>query len=986
MPLFGEVITGILSSLVYDGLKRPYRTVRDASVKRKKIGAALEGNALDAQQQKRVKGAFEDLVRVIGGGKGEYTQQVAIFLRELERTAIPEAMQHFALCGRSPQALLPAFESLFSACQPLPFKAAELFDALYTAMKTRIELSVSDPVLLESLQAQGVEIGKQLELIEESLGNVKKLGSELAIADLIQARLKIAKSIESSARMIHVETNQGTRKVNISKLVIPARLTRHQSSEAVASLRIEREENSIGFIVFRRSFHKAVILGDPGGGKSTLTQFLSHTLSSQILLEQNNPGARKFDPMDLRLPLRIVLRTLQNRQQKTPAYAILDYLEDELRPILNNDLVLSKSFLRQSLALGQVTVLFDGLDEILEVEPRRAAVAAIEQFSQIYNTCPVLVTSRIVGYLDAPLGSEFDTHTLAQFNRDEVGKFSERLIAAVGSLSAEAARSQADRFVSQTETVAGDLRRNPLLLGLMVYIFMNKGDVPNNRPEIYQECALLMFDKWDKNRDIVFEFPRDFNLLDLFGFLAERIFGDVNAEEGVTENWLLTVMKEFFESWYEDRAKAVAASSLLVDFITGRAWVMCDIGPKTFKFTHRTFLEYFFARRIQEQSGSIAVLINESLLPRIVRAEWDVVIHLALQIATFRSGPRSQQAYDAIVAVIRDQRLDAQSLQNYLRFFARAFQYLSLPESKLREATKEIASLVVDLSEKCPYSVSDVLDLLIANAKSRIDLVIKEIRSVFLPVIVSGSGVQRRFCFYFASTRMPSFSHRAGMSFQVESLGPIWDAFSEPRRLWADEQFARSLEDVVEARVFMYSYGSRTLELYHKHGLPLFLPEDPTSVPQQVGYSGSTLLLNAFHALTEVSGSFSLPTGTPEGDIATINAINSDAVSGKFAHVAVTAGQKINANVWDIADYLQRRIYGLPQSVSKKHLLALTPLVVSMMVFLEYYGRSSDERYVMGRNRTRPHTLLARLAERIPDTLSSSLIAGWADGSINFFA
>ena len=55
-------------------------------------------------------------------------------------------------------------------------------------------------------------------------------------------------------------------------------------------------------------------------------------------------------------------------------------------------------------------------------------------------------------------------------------------------------KHRAEEFLSaQTSTNAQDLRQNPLLLGLMAWLFYMKGDLLMNRPEIYREFAILIF-------------------------------------------------------------------------------------------------------------------------------------------------------------------------------------------------------------------------------------------------------------------------------------------------------------------------------------------------------------------------------------------------------------------------------------------------------------------------------------------------------------
>jgi len=127
----------------------------------------------------------------------------------------------------------------------------------------------------------------------------------------------------------------------------------------------------------------------------------------------------------------------------------------------------------------------------------------------------------------------------------------------------------------------------------MLHIFLYRGDVSGNKPEIYKECATLMFEKWDGRRDFVVKdiTKTDVELLDVFGYIANRTFGDASREEGVTRDWLTKQLRTYFEGWYIDRASANRAANSSVDFLVGRAWVMSEVGSGIFKFTHRTFLE-----------------------------------------------------------------------------------------------------------------------------------------------------------------------------------------------------------------------------------------------------------------------------------------------------------------------------------------------------------------------------------------------------------
>ncbi|RWF51771.1 MAG: hypothetical protein EOS50_27135 [Mesorhizobium sp.] len=697
MAVGADIVVGVLSSIVYDGLKRPFKGIADVVSRKRNINRALA--QMPEPDRPDLRPELNDLVKVLGNDHGVYDDNVAKFLYEVERSAIPDGLKHFSMCGKEPETAFPAFDLLYNSYAPLPFSSRALFDALNVAIRTRLHQSVEEKVLYEAIKANTGEILHRLEALASCLENAQSLVA-MPAGQFGELRIKVAKGIEASNRQINVETTQGTKKVLITKLVIAPRLSPLSQLDVLTAHRDAHHErtHNVTYINFRRTFSRAVILGDPGGGKSTLTQLLCYDLANQIGLETSTPRHPSFDTRDLMLPLRIVLRTLEKKQQKDPSYTIFDYLVDELRVYCDNDQSLATQFLKQALSLGEAVLLFDGLDEVLEVGARRAMAALIEQFVHAYATCPSIVTSRIVGYKDAPLSEDFSMHTLSRLNKEEVRKFSGQLIRAVSGLKKAEAEAKASTFISQTESTASDLRENPLLLGLMVYIFNARGDVPNNRPEIYKECSMLMFEKWDQRRDIIFSFPQDFNLLDLFGFLASNIFGDAETEDGVTEEWLVAKLKVFFFSWYdEDKARSYEAAKVLVSFITGRAWVMCDIGPHLFKFTHRTFLEYFFARRLEEEAGGTVQLLQSHLFAKVVKAEWDVVSHLALQISTYRSGVRSTHALDAMLKYGKENRLGPEDETNFLTFVAKALEYLIIPEAKMREVVDHVFDRCIHL-------------------------------------------------------------------------------------------------------------------------------------------------------------------------------------------------------------------------------------------------------------------------------------------------
>lgn len=848
MTLGVDVLTGLISSIVYDGIKRPARLVSEAANRQRTVNRTLNVGLTDTDEERqRVRPAIDDLVRSLGD---RYTESVAKFLQELERSAIPDALKQFALCGKSPDAVFPAFDLVYNTYAPLPVDSDKLFAAFFSAIRIRLEQAVSDKGLMAMMKAQHAEISAKLDIMSACLGGASQLASPLLAEILADARGRIARGIELANRHVNVETTQGTKRLLITKLVINSRLSPVEMGRNIPLPHRDAsgdEGKNIGYLPFRKTFTRALILGDPGGGKSTLTQLLCHGLANQVSLEASNPGHSSFDSRDLRLPLKIILRSLEKRQRTTASYSIFDYLIDEVKVYLDNDSALAARFLRQSLILGQVVLLFDGLDEILDVEARRAMVEKIEGFSNVYSTCPTLVTSRIVGYSDAPLNGDFQPYVLARFNKEEIRKFSEQLLRAVAGLKPVEAKARASLFLAQTEGVAEDLRQNPLLLGLMVYIFAIRGDVPNNRPEIYRECSLLMFEKWDQRRDIIFEFPQDFDLLDLFGFLARQIFGSAETEDGVSEEWLLGHLKRFFEAWYEDKARAIVAARALVNFITGRAWVMCEVGPHIFKFTHRTFLEYFFARRLEEEAGGISLLIEKQLFPKIIHSEWDVVSHLALQIATFRSGPKAQQACDAIMDLATRVQLDPKEELNFLYFVSRALDYIALPESKLGEIIRHVGNRAIYLGSTFSLDAIELVHEVLKSTRRRGDIAAQVLIELINYNINKGSPERRKFAMYLIGTRYAGHRSSRGR-WNPEEGSLVWNTFSPLRDASKIRQQEMAFSNIDQARIYLYIYRELYLDLYEKYRLPLLVSARSDLRPSDISILLYMLLMEGVSA------------------------------------------------------------------------------------------------------------------------------------------
>lgn len=352
---------------------------------------------------------------------------------------------------------------------------------------------------------------------------------------------------------------------------------------------------------------RVVLLGDPGGGKSTLAAKTVHDLA-------DDPAG----PVPLQLALRDYVKGFQAGNTTIAGYlAGLCQSLYQVEP--------PSDALEYLLLNGRAVVIFDGLDEVFEPGVRTKVIDAIHGFAHRYPNTPILITSRKVGYAESPLDAAlFPVAELQDFSPAQVAEYAHKWFALEKA-------PHADKFIAESELVA-DLRANPLMLSLMCGLYRADGYIPAHRPDVYEKCALLLFKRWDEQRDI--DVPFDAHVQEAVQALAWRLCTEPDQHAVLTRAELQDFMTTFLQDRFGNRADAANEASSFIDFCTGRAWILSKMGTsgeeEVFGFTHRTFLEYFAAIHLVRRYPDGTQLF-EQLAGHLRHAEWEVVGQLALQ-------------------------------------------------------------------------------------------------------------------------------------------------------------------------------------------------------------------------------------------------------------------------------------------------------------------------------------------------------------------
>jgi len=434
-----------------------------------------------------------------------------------------------------------------------------------------------------------------------------------------------------------------------------------------------------------RSLYRAVVLGTPGSGKSTLAHKLCHDLTAHysdrllagrevtpcLVILRDYGAAKKERGLSI---LQFIESVASSKYQLTPPPGAVEYL----------------------LLSGRLAIVFDGLDELLETSYRVEIAGNIESFCSMYPNVLTLVTSREVGYQEAPLDKErFDLYRIAPFDEAQVSDYASKWFLADEDVPGDVSRQKAVAFLAESRGVP-DLRSNPLMLALMCNLYKGEHYIPSNRPDVYEKCALMLFERWDKSRGLFVPLPFEAHIRPAMMHLAYWIYSDEGLQGGVSEGSLVRKAAEYLMKWrFENADEATHAASEFVDFCKGRAWVFTDTGTTKggealFQFTHRTFLEYFTAEHLVRTHGS-PVELGGVLVPRVRRQEWDVVAQLAVQSLA----KKLEGAADAILEMVLEEAAASGSTAdglNLLAFAARCLEFL-VPRP---QAVRQVVSACVE--------------------------------------------------------------------------------------------------------------------------------------------------------------------------------------------------------------------------------------------------------------------------------------------------
>ncbi|MBX0330065.1 SUMF1/EgtB/PvdO family nonheme iron enzyme [Oscillochloris sp. ZM17-4] len=395
----------------------------------------------------------------------------------------------------------------------------------------------------------------------------------------------------------------------------------------------------------------AMLLGVPGGGKSTFVSHLSLCLAGAALGER---GLADLQPeggwlsclprwgLGPLLPVRVILRDLAAFAPLAAApKGSLRLLELFLAATLK-DAGCAEALepLTAALRAGNALLLLDGLDEVVGSPVLQRVVETISDARRGY-VARTLVTCRVLDYQEEPLRqiAGFPTVTLAELDEPQILRF-------VGDWYAEleasgrrpAAQTEADTRALR-EAVSGrpELRAlagTPLLLTVMALVHAFRGTLPDARALLYAECIDLLLLRWRQPRgesDLLERLGlpqfRSSDLLALMARLgyeahlrAERDTEQTGSAD-LDEPAVMAILAEGFARY--DAPRKFQLAEIVLGALTRGNGLLLKRGPEVYTFAHRTFQEFLAGFHLKGQRD-----YRKLCLERTPLAHWHEVLTL----------------------------------------------------------------------------------------------------------------------------------------------------------------------------------------------------------------------------------------------------------------------------------------------------------------------------------------------------------------------
>lgn len=362
-----------------------------------------------------------------------------------------------------------------------------------------------------------------------------------------------------------------------------------------------------------------VVLGDPGAGKTTLLQYLAFQ-HARALRQGESSAGQEIGPA--RFPIYVRIGSFARSDAR--AQGLQAFIPHFLAGTLECPVPRLPKLIAQQLRAGRCLVLLDGLDEVTTASDRQQIVASIVNFVTSHHPRGnrFVCTSRIAGYLAAPLPETFAAVRVLEMDDGQIEQFLRYYAPAViASEAPDRARSIVDaeaaaivRDILDALATTPGVRRlasNPLLLTTLLLVHRSQGELPARRVDAYKAVTDALGHTWRAVQGVPrAELPDDRQLTQWLTRLGDWLHR-YRSERAATARDLLEVLgplwaQDHHTDWDPEVLDVSDVTSReegrdIIDFVkqvNQHSGLLVEHAPGRWGFSHLTFEEFYAGRAL----------------------------------------------------------------------------------------------------------------------------------------------------------------------------------------------------------------------------------------------------------------------------------------------------------------------------------------------------------------------------------------------------
>ncbi len=360
-----------------------------------------------------------------------------------------------------------------------------------------------------------------------------------------------------------------------------------------------------------------VLLGAPGGGKSSFLRHLTLCLAGELRRRADDnsvPARANLEAalnhdwlLDAYTPIYVEIRDLvrhdtfpplPTQANGEPELPTCDhfwrYIHDQ---VLKDDLAPFAPALRQLCANGEAILLLDGLDEAplaTDRNRRKQIKALVTSLVDTYPDMRIIISSRPHAYSreDQWILPDFGRCALVPLGYTRLQQLAEALFPAVTPGEAE---QEASAFIKAVRSgaIEASMRGTPLFFTMLAALWLNappgQRRLPQSKADLYRRSVDLLLDRWTRRR-----VPDDLGVKpEELRAVLEALACTVHEQSDPNSDTTVFSGRELAIILYDADVRAITQD--ISDYLSQHVGILVSSAPGKFHFVHRSFQEHLAA-------------------------------------------------------------------------------------------------------------------------------------------------------------------------------------------------------------------------------------------------------------------------------------------------------------------------------------------------------------------------------------------------------